>query len=219
MDLSALLSAALRSNSVASVHPGSHRLWSTILTAAAVGVATMSGCTFIDHDHRDDDAWVEDDPWQPEELPGTQSPLLVRIDADQVIESPTGEGVGLFVEYGAGGFWRLWTTCDTNHSAQSCWFDACASIVDGSSDIRFAAGEELEGEDRIELFSDGQTCMSVDTDTDIDGVTFETEPGALVRLEVWLDGFLESRYVYWVGDGVLHTGAPTNPVDFAPVSP
>jgi hypothetical protein len=221
MGLSELLSAALRSRSTTAVHRGSQRVWPAILTAAAVAAMTTGGCVFHDDDERrhHDDEWEDDDgtpPVQPPDQP--EDPMLLTIDTDQIIEAEPGEGVGLFVEYAAGGFWRMWTSCDTNYSGQACQFDACVSIVNGSSDIRLAEGEELEGSDRIELLSDGWTCLSAETDADLDGLLFETEPGAVVRFEVSLDGFLDGRYVYWVGDGVLHAGAPTNPVDFVPTS-
>lgn len=222
MGLSKLLSAVLRSNTTAPVHAGSQRLWPVILTAAAAFAVTTGGCTFRDHDERyDHDDWYDDDgqpPVQPPVEPDTQ-PELLSIDTDKVIEAVPGEGVGLFVEYAAGGFWRMSTTCDTNYSGQACQFDVCVSLVDGTSDVRLAEGEELEGDDRIELFSDGWTCLSAETDADFDGLIFDTDPGAAVRFEVQLDGVLESRYVYWVGDGVLHAGAPTNPVDFLPTIP
>lgn len=217
MGLSELLSAALRSRSTAPVHPGSQRVWPAILTAAAVAAMTTSGCIFHDDDdhHYDDDGHHDNEPpFEP-----TPDPTLLTIDTDQIIEAEPGEGAGVFIEYATGGFWRVWTTCDTNYSGQSCQFDVCAAIVNGSSEIRAADGEELEGSDRIELLSDGWTCLLTDTDADTDGMLFETVPGVAVRFEVALDGFFESRYVYWVGDGVLHTGAPTNPVDFVPTTP
>lgn len=222
MGLSKLLSASLRSNTAAPVHAGSQRLWPVILTAAAAFAVTTGGCTFRDHDERyDDDHYYDDDeqpPVQPPVEPDTQ-PELLSIDTDRIVDAAPGEGVGVFVEYATGGLWRVWTSCDTNYSGQACQFDVCVSIVDGESDVRLAEGEELEGEDRIELFSDGWTCISAETDADYDGLIFDTDPGEVVRFEVQLDGVLESRYVYWVGDDVLHAGAPTNPVDFVPSVP
>ena len=36
---------------------------------------------------------------------------------------------------------------------------------------------------------------------------------------VVLDGVEQPHYVYWVGNKVLHQGAPSNPIDFLPTTP
>jgi hypothetical protein len=40
-----------------------------------------------------------------------------------------------------------------------------------------------------------------------------------MQFEVLLDGVDQPQFVYWVGDGVLHTGSPTDPLALAPVPP
>jgi hypothetical protein len=50
-------------------------------------------------------------------------------------------------------------------------------------------------------------------------MTLTTTPGAVLRLETYLDDQPQPRFVYWFGNGVLHEGAPTNPVDFEPSAP
>ena len=50
-------------------------------------------------------------------------------------------------------------------------------------------------------------------------MTFEATPGAVVELEVYFDGVPDSRVVFWFGNDTLHTGAPTDPVDFLPDTP
>ena len=56
----------------------------------------------------------------------------------------------------------------------------------------------------------------LETDYDTDGFSFSIEEGAPMRLEVYLDGYSEPRFVYWVSGGILQRGAPSNPVDFLP---
>ncbi len=63
----------------------------------------------------------------------------------------------------------------------------------------------------------GTLHLFANTTTNLDGVTFDATPGATLELEMYLDNEAQPRFVYWIGsDKVLHTGAPTDPVDFAP---
>jgi hypothetical protein len=54
------------------------------------------------------------------------------------------------------------------------------------------------------------------TGQDLDGFSFQTEPGAPIELDVLLDNGPGNRYLFWVGDGALHSGAPSNPIDLIP---
>lgn len=185
-------------------------LWPALLTAALAA----TGCIIIDNDHRDrhqDDGYVEAPPV-------TDDPMLVSIDTDAVVSAAPGDGVGLFVEYAADGTWRISTTCDTDYSGATCVFDVFAS-VDTSSELTDIAGEDLEGRDGIALLEEGVAGFHAETDSDVDAMILTTTPGAILRVEMYLDGFSQPRFVYWFGNGVLHTGAPTNPVDFEPTSP
>lgn len=204
----------LRSVKLRSLH-----LWPAVLSVAAsigLGGAT-SGC-FINlggDDEEDTVIVVEDTTNHPQ----TNEPLLVDIDPDATIDSPPGEGVGMYVEYALGGHWTIWTTCDTNYSSLECAFDAIVS-VDTSSVLLAAAGEDLEDYDAVDdHYGEGMARFRVDTGTDIDIMRFDTTPGAIVRLDLTLDGVSETRFVYWIGNGVLHAGAPSNPVDFQPLAP
>ncbi|AUX30468.1 MULTISPECIES: hypothetical protein [Sorangium] len=195
-------------------------LWSFLLVAAPLA---SSGCIIVDedghhrdHQHDDGDGWEDDHDNQPP--PPADEPRLVAIDTDAALSSEPGEGVGIFVEYAAGGTWRLWTTCDTNRSKVVCSFDLYAS-VDTSSELFDIVGTDLEKTDATRLADDGIAYLHAETGSDIDAMTFTTTEGAIVRLEAYLDGAQEPRYVYWFGDGVLHEGAPTNPIDFQPTSP
>ena len=186
-------------------------LWSLVLGAASLG---LGGCIIVDNDDHDDGYYYQDDGYTP---PAQDDPQLVAIDTDAVIEAEPGEGVGLFVEYAAGGTWRIWTTCDTNYSKYICTFDGFLS-VDLESDLSDLTNEALEGVDDVGVVEPGVAQFHLETGSDIDALTFVTTPGAVVRLETYLDGVAEPRFVYWFGEGVLHTGAPTNPVDFQPTS-
>lgn len=185
------------------------------LALAVVALALPSaGCIIID-DTSDAPSVIEP---PPADVP-SDVPMTVGIDTSApALEAPAGQGVGVFVEYAAGGHWRIWTTSDVDYSGASRWFDILASVVDGSSTITNVAGEGLESAD--ELYADDTSVELVaNTSTATDGVTFDAPPGAMVEVALTLDGVADSRIVYWVSGGVIHTGAPTNPVDFQPSSP
>lgn len=187
-------------------------------SAAALLVAggVLSGCIIVgDHDQTDnyDDTWEDKNP-----PPAIPDPMLVVIDTDQTMEAVPGDGVGIFVEYSSGGDWLLWTTCDTNTSGLPCAFDVFAA-VDTSSKLESFEAIDTEGHDVVEVLDSGEAHLHADTASDIDGMHLVTTPGAILRVEVALDGVSSQQFVYWVGKGVLHTGAPTNPVDFQPSVP
>jgi len=201
----------------------SRRLWPAILTSVAylAGGSLMTGCIIVDEDddgHHNGTGYVEEPGNNNNDQPPAQEIMLFSIDTDKVLESPPGEGVGLFVEYEAGGIYRLWTTCDTNYSNKGCTFDVAAS-VDTASKIDVVEGSNFEGYDEVQALDDGSVSFHAETASDIDVMTLTTTPGAILRVEMFLDGVSDGRFIYWVGNGILHEGSPTNPVDFAPTSP
>jgi hypothetical protein len=149
--------------------------------------------------------------------PATDTPLEVAIDADQALESTAGDGVGVFVEYVSGGHWHVWTSCDTNSSDAVCTFDAFVTVADDSK-ITGAKVENLEASDIMEKMADSSLHLFTKTSAEFDGITFDTEPGAVIQLEAYFDDDLDPRIIYWFGDGVLHQGAPSNPIQFKPSS-
>jgi hypothetical protein len=193
-----------------SVKLRSQGLWPILLATASLG---LGGCIIVEDDNRHGDregGYGDPTP--------TDEPKLVAIDTDAVVSAEPGEGVGLFVEYEAGGTWRLSTTCDTNYSDVACLFDVFAS-VDTSSELLEITDDDLEGHDETGVIALGVVGLHAETTSDVDSVSFTTTPGAFVRTEMYLDGVSQPRFVYWFGDGVLHTGAPTNPLDFEPTEP
>lgn len=150
--------------------------------------------------------------------PTLDTPKQVAITPDKTLQSVPGDGVGLFVEYAAGGHWHVWTTCDTHKSQLSCDFEAFA-IPEKGAQISKVKADTVQDGDFAELLTDGSAHLSARTSTELDGMTFDATPGAVVELEVYFDGMPEPRVVYWYGNETLHTGAPTDPVDFLPDSP
>src|SRR5262245_54525286 len=116
-------------------------MWPAVLGLALILPLAQSACIIVE-DHDEHEGWAggkapPDDPVEP---------LAVAIDADAVLSAKPGDGVGLFVEYAAGGRWRIWTTCDTTTSGVSCNFEAAVS-VDIKSEILSVTGEDLEAGD------------------------------------------------------------------------
>lgn len=138
------------------------------------------------------------------------------IDTDSTIAGVTpGEGAGAFVEYASGGTWHLFTACDTAISGYSCDWDV---IVDADGGITSFTPDRMEQSDTewVDWGDQGTVRFVATTSKDEDGFFFTTRPGATGRIDVYLDQAPAPRYIYWVGDGGLHRGAPTNPIDLTP---
>lgn len=129
--------------------------------------------------------------------------------------SPPGEGAGVFVEWRGDGDWALTTACDTKLTKLTCTWDV---FIEARSGLVDSARPPLghAGSAAITLASGRAELHSVDTSAS-DTVLFHvTDPTAKVRIEAWLDGKADPRVFYWTGPDVIHEGAPSNPVDFAP---
>jgi len=185
---------------------------SRVLTLCAA-ISALTGCIIVDDN---DNTVIDNGNTTP---PPPIEPRLVNIDTDVALDSKPGDGVGVFVEYYAGGHYRIWTTCDTNFSGVTCPFDIYTS-VDSSSTIFSITEENLEGFDSTTTQSGlGTVDLHFETGGDYDAAEIDVTPGAILRVEAVIDGQTEPRFIYWFGDGVLHEGAPTTPIDFFPTKP
>ncbi len=142
-------------------------------------------------------------------------PDTVAIDTGATLSTTPGTGVGVFVEYAAGGHWTVTTACDTSTSDQACGFDIFVAGADANTILSNPAGATLAGDDGVDIQTDGSFHLATNTSTALEGMTFDATPGATVELEMYLDGVPQPRFVYWIGGKVLHTGAPTDPADRA----
>jgi hypothetical protein len=139
------------------------------------------------------------------------------IDAGAGIDVTPGEGVGLFVEYEPGGLWRLFMTCDTDISGFGCEWDVVVTPSEGAIDAITA--ERLEFEDFLDFWGDQAARIVTLTAFDVDGALFEAPAGASLSVDALLDGSFAHRYIYWVGDGALHSGSPGSPLELEPSEP
>jgi hypothetical protein len=162
--------------------------------------------------HHDDDPYY-DDPYYPP----NQGAVYTTIDADHVLDTDLGLGAGMFVEYGVGGRWTLWTSCDTDITGALCNWEAHVSARSGAiTDVR-----ELDNEsyDYAEYRGDHSLSFYAETGSYSDAVEFYTDPGVLLDVEVVLDGFVAPEYLVWFGNGYVHDGASGSPVVFQPDQP
>jgi hypothetical protein len=174
--------------------------------AAALGGALAVGCV------------VADTPDISESSNAATAAVdSVPIDTNATLDTGAGNGVGVFVEYASGGHWAIFTACDTATSGEICSFDILVSAGMGS--IQSFAGQSLGATDSLELNSDGSLELVARTAMGLDGVTFDTAPGVAIAVTVSLDSLEQARFIYWVGSGILHRGAPTDPVILAPGTP
>jgi len=144
-------------------------------------------------------------------------PVRATIDTDaELVDRDPGRGIGVFVEYHAGGQWRVDVGCDTAISMVPCSWLVIAEPLEGQ--LSSAVLHDLESSDEFEVLPTSIGLQSTTTD-DVDGFSFSAEPGAVLNLFTSLDGYAESRFVYWVGDGAVHTGSPEVPFELEPDLP
>jgi hypothetical protein len=151
------------------------------------------------------------DPPSTEILRGT-------IDTDAALEVEPGRGAGVFVEYQSGGRWHVYTACDSELSDAYCVFDVLVNPV-GSATVLGISPENLEGDDLLAVSGKDEVNLIAYTDYGLDGFWLETEPGAVLSIDVLLDDQDGNRWVDWVGDGAVHKGAPSIPFEFEPSVP
>jgi hypothetical protein len=148
---------------------------------------------------------------------GPEEAVQTNIDVDAQIETKPGEGAGVFVEYAKGGHWVLRTTCDTLKNGVPCAWDIIVTPEDGRS-ITNVKPQDLEGQDTVSMYPEFPRSYQLVAETagDIDGFTFDTEPQTAISVDVWLDEACALPYVFWVGDGKIQPGAPSNPIVLIP---
>ncbi|HHH31287.1 MAG TPA: hypothetical protein ENK57_23475 [Polyangiaceae bacterium] len=176
----------------------------TLCIASALFALSASGCVIV---HDDDDGHHHEPDVEP---------YFATVDRGEVLTTELGSGAGLFVEYAAGGRWTLRTSCDTDLSGRPCLWDvyvAAQGSISGLETRDFEASEDV-----AEYTGDNSLTMLTTTTFGADAISFSTEPGALIRVEVYLDGIDAPEYLVWFNSGVQN-GAPYMPVVFQPDAP
>jgi hypothetical protein len=145
--------------------------------------------------------------------------MLAEIDTNQTMDATPGDGVGVFIEYRAGGHWHLWWTCDTTHTKQSCDYSVSATATSG--DISNVDAEDLPGG-----FVTSPTPSRVDakstTTNEVHGIRFDTNAGAVITIDASIGGLKDGAILFFVQDGKVNggfTGKLTNPLQLRGKTP
>lgn len=143
------------------------------------------------------------------------------IDTDATLSVDPGRGVGVFVEYASGGTWRVYVSCDTFESEVPCHWDVLVSSTGPLTNAEALELSAAAASSGLDIAASGRSAihLTTETTTELEGMTFESAPGATLRLDVLLDGVADGRFIYWVGGGAVHTGAPASILDLVPTSP
>ncbi|HRG96579.1 MAG TPA: hypothetical protein PLR99_10040 [Polyangiaceae bacterium] len=140
---------------------------------------------------------------------GGPSPVLVEVDTNARLQADPGEGVGVFVEYGAGGKWHIFWSCDTNQTQRTCDYQVKVRAAQG----KLSSVTDEEG--RPVATTAGEVSLRRTIGLKNDGLRFEGEPGGVVTLEVTLDGRTDDVLFFFVQNGKQNGGYEgnlTNPI-------
>lgn len=143
------------------------------------------------------------------------TPSGAAIDTDQQIDIDAGLGAGVFIEYATGGHYHVRVSCDTTRSNLACQWQVTVTPAAGGT-ISNVLGEGLEDNDSVTSVAPNGYQLNAHTTTEIDGFTFDTDPGTAVSVAANLDGACATPYYFWVGDGALHQGSPSDPITLTP---
>ena len=190
-----------------------------VLAVPVVAFAVSACVVEVDHRHNNNSPAPSSTGAQT----NPTTPLLVTVDTDKTMNASGGDGVGVFIEYKAGGTWHVWWTCDTNKhpAAPPCNFDILASV--GSGAIKNIKGDALLASDKFVQQADGSVQITSVSTTNVAGVYFDTDPGARLEIDALIGGVDKSGdYLFFVQDGKVnggYTGTVTNPLQLEPSSP
>jgi hypothetical protein len=154
-------------------------------------------------------------------------PIKAIIDPNASMLQSPGKGVGVFTQYDTGGHWYVWWTCDTALSGDSCPFNVGISAVGGIENV---VSQGFAGKDAlVEAGADGGDAGTVasftaetTTTTMVQGVRFDTDPGAVITLSASLGGEYSGSFLFFVQDHLVnggYKGMLSDPLELEPSSP
>jgi len=186
-------------------------LTALFLPAVACFAIGSSACVVEDHHHDDwDDEWSNPPPPSSGGNDGggtVTTPILAKIDTGQTLNANPGEGVGIYSEYTAGGHWYIWWTCDTNRDPTHRPCDMAVDVhVETGKLANLRADRPLAG-DTLTADSNGTDAGAhTTTTTNVTGILFDTNPGAILSLTAYVDGISEPAYFFFVQNGQVNGG-------------
>jgi hypothetical protein len=148
-------------------------------------------------------------------------PILAPVDTDQTMNAAPGQGVGVFTEYTHGGHWHVWWTCDNLVSANPpCAFDVKISVPTGQ--LHNVVTQQFEQGDTFNQGSPQSVEAQTTVSTALDGLTFDTTPGATITLDATVGGQHDGRFIFFVEGGKVddgYTGTVTDPIQLVGSAP
>jgi hypothetical protein len=181
---------------------------------ALLAVPLFAACGYGDHmSHRDgySDGYAGGYSQTPTPAANIEEAI---IDTDQLLDIDPGAGAGAFIEYETGGNYHVTTSCDVGQGGD-CFWDIIVTPLANAA-LLSVSPFDLESDDSVTLGAGNQVRLVANTGNDFDGFSFQTDPGAAIEIDALLDNGAGNRYLFWVGDGALHSGAPSNPIDLVP---
>ena len=179
---------------------------------AAVALLAPLAIACVDHSANNNN-----NPTPAPTTPPVVQPLTVLIDTDQTMTATGGDGVGVFVEYAAGGHWHLWWTCDTSRSGLSCGFS-----IDGNAEVAAGGIRNLTGDAAAQL-SNGALSISSSTAYEVHEIAFDTTAGTKLTLNARVQGIdPATSFFFFVQDGKInggYAGTLTNPLQLQGKTP
>jgi hypothetical protein len=152
----------------------------------------------------------------------TQQPDLAIVQTDQTMTASPGQGVGVFVQYQAGGHWNVWWTCDTYKTSLNCNFDVNVTVQAGTIDNLAGQGAASYTAAQVNA---AQIEATTTTSTGVDGMTFDTPVGQslpVITVGASVDGSYSGSFMFFVQDGQInggYTGMLSDPLSFQPTAP
>jgi hypothetical protein len=155
--------------------------------------------------------------------PGTQYVQIPKANIDTgatMADIIPGNGIGLFIEYAAGGKWTVMFTCDTSVNPQpglTCPWSIDAQTLDGSA-ISGVDQQGLDGQDYIDHSKPSVLAYDGITTTELDQFSFQAATGSPVGFDIiGLQGVPSPNgFVFWIGDGGLNKGVSALSFDLYP---
>lgn len=189
------------------------------ILAVAAG-ALSSGCLVVEEDHHhgySNDGYTDPDVAPPPSSAPAIEPMLVVIDTDKTMTADPGQGVGVFVEYGAGGAWTVFWTCDTAISGRRCPVSLKLATEGGFDDV---ATQGLPG--ASVMLSSQELSVTTTTGSELHGLTFHSAPGDVLTLDARVGGLDDGSFLFFVQNGEVNggfAGTLTNPIRFQGTTP
>jgi len=149
--------------------------------------------------------------WSSEGPPPPRLVTQATVDTGPTLTVSPGTGAGVFVEYQAGGHWHVWWTCDTNLSGLPCTFHV--DVIAQSGTIGNVAGDRLEANDSLVTPNPTEVTLDTSTSTGVDGVFFDTDPGAAINVLQVIGDAQDGTYFYWSQGGQILGGGDVDAAD------